>query len=378
MENENQTQSFQTTTTQPPAQTVYQVVEKKHSPWRTFWLMLTMIFIICGLCGILPLFLLAFVNPGNSTTEKGVDNLMYTYVLGNEKSENNLLAIYLDQPILTSSQDYSDDVLTSLLVGQYVFGYEVKDTLMKAAEDTSIKGVVFFVNSPGGTIVGARAIADGIAYYKEKTGKPVYAYVEDMAASGAYWASAAADKIYAEQGSLTGSIGVILGPFEYYDKLVTLGNVSAQNGITINYITGGQYKDFGNPTRKLSDDELRIIQGEVNIEYDRFVSYIAKQRKIPETTIKADIKALIYGAEKAKSYGLIDEIGNREMAIADLATASGVPNDFKVIKIGSTTSLFGSFFSAISQRNVQKSEAPARICVLCGKPLYFFGNPLDY
>lgn len=356
-------------------QVVYQVVERKKSPWRAFWLLLTAFFLVCGMCGIVPIVLL---NMTDSTGTASVNTGEYQFVRGKEESKNELLAIYIDQPILTSSQEYADDVLSSLLVGQYVFGYEIKDELMKAATKETVKGVVFFINSPGGTIVGARAIADGVSYYREMTGKPVYAYVEDMAASGAYWAAASADKIYAEKGSLTGSIGVIFGPFEYYDKLVTLGGVGTANGISINYITGGKYKDLGNPTRKITTEELAILQKGIDSEYKGFTEYVSQRRSIPVDTITNDIKALVYGAEEARSYGLVDEIGNREDVLKALSTAAGVGDDYKLVKIGTQTSLFGSLFAKLTAPNYSASDAPARQCVLCGRPLYFYGNPLDY
>lgn len=368
----------ETTTQQvPQVQPVYHV-QKNNSGWRAFWFFATAFILICGICGLLPLMLLVSTGDSGTKTEKGIDDLTYTFVMGKEESNNKLLAVYLDQPILTSSQDYEDDVLSSLLVGQYIFGYRVKDQLIKAANDTTIKGVILFINSPGGTIVGSRAVADGVSYYREKTGKPVYAYIEDMAASGAYWSAASTDKIYAEQGSLTGSIGVLLGPFEYYDKLVTLGGVGTENGISINYITGGKYKDFGNPTKKLSQEELTILQESIDSEYNVFVDYVSTRRQIPIATIKNDIKALVYGAEKAKTYGLIDQIGNREMVLTDLSTKAGVAEDYKVVKISSNTSLFGSFFASLSKDFGQKTEAPARMCALCGRTLYLYGNPLDY
>lgn len=347
------------------------------SGWSTFLKLLALLLFVCSFCSIFTFAILLFSNK-STDSEKGVDNQTYTYISGKKTSENKLLAVYIDQPILTSAQDYNDDLVTALLVGQYTFGYKIKDDLMKAVDDPTIKGVVLFINSPGGTIVGARAIADGVSYYREKTHKPVYAYVQDMAASGAYWAAASTDKIYAEQGSLVGSIGVILGPFEYYNKLVSLGGVSAENGIEINYITGGQYKDIGNPTRKITPEEVKILQAGINSEYAKFVEYVSTRRNIPEETIKKNIKALVYGTDEATQYGLIDAVGNREDVLAAIADKAGIGSDYKVIKVGTSTTLFGSLFSSLSKVPAQKSEAPARLCALCGKPLYFYGNPLEY
>jgi protease-4 len=357
---------------------VYVQTPRKSSGWRTFWITLLVVGTICGFCGVLPFVLLLSSDTSGTITETSTTGEQYTYILGDEESKNNLLAIYIDQPILTSSQDYADDVVTSLLVGQYVFGYEIKDQLMKAADDSSVKGVVLFINSPGGTVIGARAIADGVAYYKERTGKPVYAYIEDIAASGAYWAAASADKIVAEQGSLIGSIGVLMGPFEYYDKLVTLGGVGTENGISINYITGGKYKDLGNPTKKISEEELAVLQKGIDYEYDVFVAYVAKQRKLSHTVIKDEVRALIYGVTDATRYKLIDSVGNREKMLEDLSSVAGVSDDYKVVKVGVHTSLFGGLFASLTKPTGQQVEAPARVCALCGKYLYFSGNPLDY
>ncbi|WKZ24193.1 MAG: signal peptide peptidase SppA [Candidatus Dojkabacteria bacterium] len=354
---------------------VYVQQERRKSPMGTLLTIILGIAMICSLCGILP-FSLLLLGSIPSDTASSPSN--YTHVLGDEKSSNNILALYIDQPILTSSQSDTDDVLTSLLVGQYVFGYRVKDQLVKAATDDSIKAVLLVVNSPGGTIVGSRAIADGVAHFQEKTGKPVYAYIEDIAASGGYWAAISAEKVYAEQGSLVGSIGVIMGPFEYYDKIVTINGIGTQNGVSFTYITGGTYKDLGNPVRPLSEDELTVLQNSVDDEYEVFVEYVSKQRNIPKTYVKDTVKALIYGAPKAKEYQLIDEIATRDETITALAQAAKLGEDYQVVKIGSSTSLFGSLFASYRQSVIPKSEAPARVCVLCGKPLYFYGNPLDY
>lgn len=325
------------------------------------------------------MFLLLFASDSSGVkSERGVKDLTYTYVMGKEESNNKILAVYLDQPILTSSQDYNDDVVSALLTGQYVYGYRVKDQLIKAAEDTSIKGVVLMINSPGGTVVGSRAIADGIEYYKTKTNNPVYAYVEDIAASGAYWAAVAADKVYAEQGSLIGSIGVLMGPFEYYDKLVTLGGVGTVNGISITYITGGKYKDLGNPTKKISEEEMKVLQDGIDQEYEVFVNHVSAKRNIPTLIIKEDIKALVYGAQKAKSFGMIDEIATREEVLNAVTQKAGIADDYKVVKIGTHSSLFGSLFASMQKQVTQNAESPARVCLLCGRTLYLYGNPLDY
>jgi protease IV len=114
-------------------------------------------------------------------------------------------------------------------------------------DDLSLHGVVLEINSPGGAICGARAIADDVSYYRSKAKKPIYAHVEGLAA---YWAASAADKVIADYGSDIGSIGVIMGPFKYYNTVVNEdsglfdGGVITQNGIESVSITAGKPKDW--------------------------------------------------------------------------------------------------------------------------------------
>lgn len=342
-------------------------------------LILITILMICATCGFLGFVMLAAIGGEGTSTETFNNELTYTHVSGNKESKNKIALIYVDQPILTAAQDYDDSLLNALVSGQYIFGYRIKDELVKLAGDSEVMGVLLVLNSPGGTIAGARAISDGVSYYREKTGNPVYAYVQDMAASGAYWSAVSTDKIYAEQGSLVGSIGVIMGPFEYYDKLIQMGNVGTANGITITYITAGKSKDLGNPTRKITDVEMKTLQDGINTEYEGFVSYVSKQRNIPEETIKTDIGAMIFGAKEAKDNKMIDEIGNWDTTVSELAKKAGVDSDYKVVKISKNVSLFGGMFSKFSgQKNTVETLKPANTCMLCNKMLYLHGSPEQY
>lgn len=347
---------------------------------KTVWPIVIFVLLLCAICGFFPM--LMMLTGSSSTADISSDSgLSYTIIggSGDVTEEKLLLAIYIDQPIATAAQDYSESLLSALVNGQYVFGYKLKEDLVRAAEDENIAGVLLIINSPGGTVVGSRAIADGVEVFRQQTGKPVYAYIQDIGASGAYWAAVSADKVYADQGSLIGSIGVLMGPFEYYDKLVSLGSAGTVNGIDITYITGGTYKDFGNPTRKLTEEELSILQKGINIEYDGFVSYVSQRRKISPKVIREDVKALVYGVSEAKRYGLIDGDATYDEALSKLASAAGVSDGYTVVKVSAgSTSFFGSVFGKLTAPEVQTAEKPARTCLLCGKQVALFGNPTDY
>jgi len=247
-----------------------------------------------------------------------------------------LLSIPINGVIVGTSDEMGGDLFGSL--GGMTAGYDVKDQLYKAAEADFVAGVILEINSPGGTIYGAHAIADGVSYYREKTKRPVYAHISGMGASGGYWAAAAADKVVGDYGSLIGSIGVIMGPFQYYDGLVAQdggilsGGVVTQNGIESFYITAGTGKDAGSPYRRLTPEELAVFQKSINLEYTQFVDHVSRSRGIPMTTIRDIVGAHAYDPTTAKELKLINSVGSKQAAYAQLAKAANVENDYQVVQ----------------------------------------------
>lgn len=297
---------------------------------------------------------------------------------------NQLLSIKVNGVMMGSSAP--DDALSGLFGDDgLTYGYDVKDRLYAAAADDTIAGIILEIDSPGGTIYGARAIADGVAYYREQTKKPVYAHIEGMGASAAYWAAASADRIYVDHGSSVGSIGVIMGPFEYYDKVVGTeggilgGGVLTQNGIQSTMISAGKYKDIGNPFRRLSEEETRILQRSINIEYDQFVQYVGQRRSIPDATIRNDIGAMIYDATTAKRLKLVDEAGSRQDAYAALAEAAQVGDDYVIVGPPYESSFAEALFAAVTRRQLPQAQATSKaaavdLCPLTQNALAYHGD----
>lgn len=284
----------------------------------------------------------------------------YSSVYGN--GANQLLSIKVNG-IIMGQNDEETSWFNSLSGATY--GYDVKDQLIAAADDDSIKGVILEIDSPGGTIYGSHAIADGVKYYREQTKRPVYAHVSGMGASGAYWAAVSTDKILADYGSDVGSVGVIMGPFEYYDKVVATdggllgGGVVTQNGVQHFNITAGKSKDAGDPYRKLTNEELAIFQGQVNNEYDNFVAYVSERRNIPVETIKGQIGALTYDNKTAINLKLIDGTANRDDAYDELAKAAKVEDDYSIVRESSASGFWSSVFSSVTSLFQPKAQAPA-------------------
>ena len=295
----------------------------------------------------------------------------YTFIRGEEASENRVLQVPITGVILTESTSVAGPF--DFLEEGVTYGYTIKETLRRAADDSTIKAVLLTINSPGGTIPGSKAISDGIAYYRETTGNPVYAHIRDVGASGGYWAAVTTDRVYVDTGSIVGSIGVMMGPFVYYNNPVEegsfLGSVTTEGGIEHTYFTGGEYKDTGSPYRRLTPEERDHWQRSINNEYAVFVSHVARHRKIPTERIVQDIKALPYDSLQARELGLVDVIGSEETALADLTDRAGLGDAYQVVEEKTKGDFFTDLFSAYTRT---KTPAASTVCMLCNTPLFLY------
>lgn len=273
---------------------------------------------------------------GISATTPEAD-LPTTFVAGDDGNANTLLAIPVTGVILGESEG-GGGFLSSLTSATY--GYQVKADLEAAAERNDIKGVVLEMDTPGGTIFGSRAIADAVTAYRERTGRPVLAYVRGLSASGGMYAMAGADHIVADHGTLIGSIGVIFGPLSQYENVIATdggllgGGVETTGGITEIYITAGRSKDLGNPYRPLQEEERKALQQGVDNNYESFVEHVAAGRGIEASAIKEQLGALIYDEQTALQSGLVDQVGNRDEAYAKAAELAKLqPGNWQVARI---------------------------------------------
>jgi protease-4 len=231
------------------------------------------------------------------------------------------------------------------------YGYTIKETLADLAADETIKGVLLLMNTPGGTINGSKAIADGVRAYQEATGQPVYAYVQSISASGGMWSMAGADHIIADEGALVGSIGVILGSLLYYDDPIAVdqgllfGGVETRGGIKATTLAAGDGKDFGNPYRQASEQELAAIQANLEDLYDLFRAHVAEERGLTDEQVR-DLGAMVYSPRRAQAFGLVDEVADFDAALASLAEKAGLGGDFAAVQ---QTFVSGAWFEGLVQ-----------------------------
>jgi protease-4 len=203
---------------------------------------------------------------------------------------------------------------------------EMRRMLKRAAKDETVKGIVLVVNSPGGYVPPSEMMNEYIRDFKEKTNKKVYVSIQSVGASGAYWATAATDKIYAQTNSSVGSIGVI-SMFMVVEK--TLKEKLGIEPIVIKS-TRSKFKDKGSPFRMPTEEEMVSISEDIDKIHSRFVEVVSEGRKISTEEVWPLANGEVFDGPDAKENKLIDEVGFLDDAIDDLAKELGLKDPMVV------------------------------------------------
>jgi len=202
-----------------------------------------------------------------------------------------------------------------------VGGDRLARQLRELRQKDRVKAVVLRVNSPGGTVVGSEVIQREVVLLRKT--KPVVVSMGSVAASGGYWIATDSDRIFAESSTITGSIGV----FGLRPNVQKLGN---NNGITWDTIKTGRYADINSITRPRTPQELALLQKQVDQIYDQFLDKVAKSRKLAPAKVQEIAQGRVWSGQRAKSLGLVDELGGLEAAIQDAAKRAKLGNDWQV------------------------------------------------
>ena len=232
---------------------------------------------------------------------------------------SNRIAVIDISGVLTNARSFG-----LLSEGEHVVSFVV-EKLHKAASDKRVKGIILRINSPGGTVTASDILYEEIVAFKQKTGKPVVAYFQDVAASGAYYLACAADEIMAQRTSITGSIGVIM-------QMVDVSGTLAKLGISADAVKSGSFKDAGSPFRKMSVEERDIFQGLVDGFYQQFLSVVTAGRpKLGQEEVVKLADGRVYTASQALKSGLIDRIGTLQQAVETVKERAGIETAHVVI-----------------------------------------------
>jgi len=183
---------------------------------------------------------------------------------------------------------------------------EIIDQLVRFREDRSIKAIILRINSPGGGVGPSQEIYREIRKTIDK--KKVIASLGSVAASGGYYIAAAANKIVANPGTLTGSIGVIM-------QFVGLQELLQKIGVKMEVVKSGEFKDIGSPHRPLTKREKALLQELITSIQDQFVKAVAEARGLSEQRVRKIADGRILSGAQAKELGLVDELGNFRDAV---------------------------------------------------------------
>ena len=196
--------------------------------------------------------------------------------------------------------------------------------LRRLRNDPHIKGVLLRVNSPGGSGLASEVIQRELVLMRQ-AGKPVIVSMGTVAASGGYYISTAADRVFAEPNTITGSIGV-------FGILPNIQGIANNNGITFDGVKTGKFADIFTASRPKTPDELGLIQGIVDNFYTKFKDRVATGRKLTVDQVEEIAQGRVWSGEEALKIGLVDEMGGFDQALAFAKTKAGLSTDAKIIE----------------------------------------------
>jgi len=200
---------------------------------------------------------------------------------------------------------------------------DIIKTLNEYKDNPGIKAIIVRIDSPGGGVGPSQEIYAELLKLKDK--KLLITSMGSVAASGGYYVACATDKIFANPGTITGSIGVII---EFANIEELLGKIGLKSVV----IKSGKYKDILSPTRDLKNDEKALIQSVIDSIHGQFIDAVARGRNMPRKKVADIADGRIFSGEQAKAQGLVDELGTLQDAIAFAADRTGLNADSDVIR----------------------------------------------
>ncbi len=224
----------------------------------------------------------------------------------------------------------------------------VSEALRKLADDTSVRALIVAIDSPGGTVAGGEALHDALARVAEK--KPVVAVMGAIAASAGYMVAMPASRVFAREGTLTGSIGVIM-------QTVEVSRLMASLGIGAEALTSGALKDQPSPFHPLSPEGRAALAAIIADLHGQFVRRVAAGRHMEEAVVRTIADGRAMTGRQALDLGLVDAIGGETEARAWLAAERSVPERLPVRTLAGPDALGGLFSGALGA--IQRALAGA-------------------
>jgi len=221
-----------------------------------------------------------------------------------------------------------DGVAIVRIEGPILDSYQTIEELKAFADDPLVKAIVVRIDSPGGGVAPSQEIYNAVRRVRKEQNKTVVASMGTVAASGGYYIAVATDRILANPGTLTGSIGVIMQMANFQDLLEKIGVKSV-------VIKTGKFKDLGSPFRPMVEEERQLLESVMNDTLSQFVEAVAEGRSLEVAEVEQLADGRVFTGRQAKSVLLIDEIGDLQDAIklaGELSGIEGIPRVLETTK----------------------------------------------
>jgi len=242
-------------------------------------------------------------------------------------------AVYLSASFTGGNILLSPRIALIKIEGVIVDSREVIDDLKKYKDNPAVKAILLRIDSPGGGVVPSQEIYEEVKKIREEGQKKVVVSMGTVAASGGYYIASASDRIVANPGTLTGSIGVIM-------ELANVEGLLRKIGVDSLVIKSGRHKDIGSPFRKMKPEEREILQHLLDDIHNQFIEAVASGRGLPEDKIRELADGRIFTGREAKEIGLVDDLGNLQDAIRLTADIAGIEGEPKIVETQKRLSWF--------------------------------------
>ena len=238
------------------------------------------------------------------------------------------------------------------VIGPITDSKKAVQNIRRFVKDDNIKALVIRVDSPGGSVGPSQEIYDAVK--KAKAIKPLVVSMGSTAASGGYYIACGADTVYANPGTITGSIGVIT-------QVITVDKLVEKADIEVHTVATGKFKDSGSPFKEFSVDDEVYFRSMIDDIYDQFVEDVAACRKLDETKVRELADGRVYTGRQAKKNKLVDELGSMQDAVDFVAKKAKLDGEPTLVYPPEETSFLSQALSASVDNaidTVQKRTAP--------------------
>jgi len=233
-----------------------------------------------------------------------------------------LLVVSLTLALFQKSMPLGNKVALVNIEGPIIDSQDVVDEIKEYVKDNSIKAIILRIDSPGGAVGPSQEIYDEVK--KASAEKHIVVSMGSIAASGGYYIASPADMIFANPGTLTGSIGVIM-------EIPNLEGLMTKIGVSTEVIKSGKHKDMASAFRKMEKEDRDILQGVLDNVHEQFIRAVAEGRKLSVDGIRPIADGRIFTGEQAKGLRLVDELGTLEDAIGKAAELAGISGEPEVV-----------------------------------------------